>query len=119
MIVKSEAGIPNYGKLKLSTARYAFGRKFMDLGRADLALPQFLASIEDDRTQAREKALSRLGAGEALDVLGRRTEAIAQYRAVLTLNDVEGSYSQAKTFMKRPYAGAQGRGTAGQAPANQ
>ena len=104
VISKTNAGVPNYDKLKLSTARYFFGRKFLDLGRADLALPQFLASIDDDRTPSREKTLSRLGSGQALDQLGRRAAAVAQYRQVLASADIEGSRSQAKTLMKRPYS---------------
>jgi hypothetical protein len=36
VISKTNAGVPNYDKLKVSTARYFFGRRFMDLGRADL-----------------------------------------------------------------------------------
>ena len=75
----------------------------MDLERADLALPQFLASVEDGKTPLRESVLSRLGAGQALDSLGRRVEAVAEYRAVLALNDIEGSHRQAKGFIERPY----------------
>jgi len=45
----------------------------------------------------------RACAGQALDTLGRRDQAIAEYRAVLTLNDIEGSHRQAKAFIDRPY----------------
>ena len=75
----------------------------MDLKRTDLALPQFLASIEDSQTPPRETVLSHLAAGQALDLLGRCADAIAHYRAVLALNDIEGSHRQAKMFIERPY----------------
>jgi tetratricopeptide (TPR) repeat protein len=108
VLSKANAGTPNYNKLQLATARYTFGRKFMDLERPELALPQFLASVEDGRTPLREKVLSRLGAGQALDSLGRRDEAIAEYRVVLALNDIEGSHRQAKALIDRPYRGPRG-----------
>jgi tetratricopeptide (TPR) repeat protein len=103
VLSNADAGIPNYNKLQLATARYSFGQKFMDLERPELALRQFLASADDGRTPLRERVLSRLGAGQALDSLGRRDEAIVEYRAVLALNDIEGSHRQAKAFIDRPY----------------
>ena len=109
VLSKASAGVPNYDKLKLTTARYVFGQKFMDLKRADLALPQFFASIEDSRTAPRERVLSHLHAGQVLDLLGRRAEAVAQYRAVLALKDIERSHRHAKMFIERPYA-ASGQG---------
>jgi hypothetical protein len=75
----------------------------MDLERADLALPQFIASVNDRETPTRERVLSHLGAGEAFDLLGRRTEAIAQYREVLRFTDVEGSHRQAKEHLEYPF----------------
>jgi tetratricopeptide (TPR) repeat protein len=103
VLSKSDAGVPNYHRLKLATARYMFARKFMDLERADLALWQFLGSIEDVRTPPRERILSHLGAGQALDLLGRRAEAITKYQFVLELVDTEGSHRRAKAFIKQPY----------------
>jgi hypothetical protein len=106
VIANSEAGIPNFDRIKMATARYTFGQKFLDLERPDLALTQFLAAIQDNRTPERERVLSYLCAGKALDLLGRHTEALNQYRMVLTMSDIEGAHHQAKTFIDRPYRAA-------------
>jgi len=78
----------------------------MDLDRCDLALAQFLASLNDPATSARDLALAWLGAGQALDAVGRRTEAISDYRVVLSLQDVDGTHSRARNYIERPYLGS-------------
>jgi hypothetical protein len=48
-------------------------------------------------------ALARLKAGQVLDLLGRRGEALARYREVLALEDAAGAHREARRGIKRPY----------------
>ena len=51
----------------------------------------------------REGALARLKAGQVLDLLGRRVEALGRYREVLALEDVAGAHREAERCIDRPY----------------
>jgi hypothetical protein len=46
---------------------------------------------------------ARLRAAQALDLAGRRDEAVAEYRAILTLPNVYDSHEDAKRGLKEPY----------------
>jgi tetratricopeptide (TPR) repeat protein len=103
IIARSDAGGANYDKLKSGQARYAIGRKLMDLGCYDVALPQFLAALNDPALPARYIALAGLRTGQSLDALGRHADATARYRVVLLLQDFEGTHRQAKALIEQPY----------------
>jgi len=103
VIASSDAGVRNYDQLKSGRARYALGRKLMDLDRYDLALPQLRASLRDPAMTANQLASAWLAAGESLDALGRRADAIADYRLVLSLQDFDGTHRLAKNFIDQPY----------------
>ncbi len=100
---RAEGKTVNYGELPLGTFRYEMGRKFMELGRRDLAEEQFLKGIKDPRTPDREKALSHLHLGQILDSQGKRSQAIQQYQSVLKAPEFENSHSSAREFLKKPY----------------
>jgi hypothetical protein len=46
---------------------------------------------------------ARLRGAQALDLAGRRDEAVAQYKAVLALPNVYDSHEDAKRGLKEPY----------------
>ena len=48
---------------------------------------------------------ARLHAGQALDLQGKRAEAIAQYQAVLKRADIMDAHEQAKKGLKEAYKG--------------
>jgi tetratricopeptide (TPR) repeat protein len=106
IVARTDAGAENFGHLRSGHARYALGRKLIDLDRCDLALAQFLASVNDPATSARDLALAWLGAGQALDAVGRRTEAISDYRLVLSLQDVDGTHLHARNYIEKAYRAA-------------
>jgi tetratricopeptide (TPR) repeat protein len=103
VIEKSEQGAKNYQKLPIETFRYTVGGKLAELDYPSEALALFLKSTRDLTTPPREKALSHLRAGELLDLMGRREEAIAQYEEVRRLRDFEGSHKAASRYLKRPF----------------
>jgi tetratricopeptide (TPR) repeat protein len=109
VIAQSDAGVTNFDQLRSGHARYEFGQKMMELDRYHLALSQFQASVNYSGTSTRDLALAWLGAGQALDALGRRSEAVSDYRLVLSLQDFDGAHSNARNYIERPYRGAQHR----------
>jgi tetratricopeptide (TPR) repeat protein len=105
VIELAEQGRKNYQKLPIETFRYTVGRKLVELDYPSEALALFQMATRDPKTPPREKALSHLRAGELLDLMGRREEAIAQYEEVQRLRDIEGSHKAARRFLKKPYRG--------------
>jgi len=98
---------PNYQKIPLATFRVTAARKLLRLGDFASALTQFQTALEDPATPQKEKASAHLGAGQALDRLGRRDDAVRQYQAVLKLPGPDDARSQARELLSHPYQGAE------------
>ncbi len=98
---------PNYQKIPLPSFRVTAARKLLHLDDFASALVQFQTALEQSNTPEKEKISAHLGAGQALDRLGRREEALKQYQAVLRLPDLDESHSQAREFLSHPYRGAE------------
>lgn len=60
------------------------------------------------KTDAGLVSLAHLHAGEALDALGKRDEAMTQYQIVLKRENVFDSHKLASQYVKKPYAPAKG-----------
>jgi len=97
----------NYQRIPLTTFRITAARRLLRLEDFAAALASFQTALEDPATPQKEKTSAHLGAGQALDRLGRRDEAVRQYQAVLRLPNLNDSHSQAREFMSRPYEGAE------------
>jgi tetratricopeptide (TPR) repeat protein len=100
---KADEGAPNYQRLPLPAFRYSLGLELLAAGRREEALARFERVAADPEAPVREEALSRLKAGQVLDLLGRREEALARYREVLNLADVSGSHRDAERGIDRPF----------------
>jgi tetratricopeptide (TPR) repeat protein len=100
----AEQGRKNYQKVPLGTFRYTAGARLAELGERERALALFLKATQDPGTPEREKALSHLRAGEILDLLGQRAEAVSQYHVVQGLTEFEGSHEFASKYLDSPYA---------------
>ena len=100
---RAEEGRKNYHKVPLGTFRYTAGARLVALGERDRALRLFLEATRDPGTSEREKALSHLRAGEILDLLGKREEAVSQYEVVRELAEFEGSHDFADKYLDSPY----------------
>jgi tetratricopeptide (TPR) repeat protein len=77
-------------------------------GRGDYA--EAVARYNDVKRWPKSDAdlvsLSHLHSGQALDALGKRSEAIAEYQAALKRENVFDSHKLASQFIKKPYAPA-------------
>lgn len=51
------------------------------------------------------RVLAHLRQGMALDALGRRQEAVARYRQVLSMKDWSGAHERARAYLEQPYQG--------------
>ncbi len=96
--------VPNYQKLPLGKIRYPLGNRLLALGSNGEALDQFKGAVDDPETSDRERALSNLRAGEILDTMGRRDEAIDHYHRVGKLQEFEGSHETAAQYLLSPYS---------------
>ncbi len=100
---RAENKVPNYQKLPLEKIRYPLGKRLLALGSEDQALDQFKVAADDPDTPERERALSNLRAGEILDTMGRRGEAVSYYHRVQQLQAFDGSHEIAEQYLQSPY----------------
>lgn len=82
---------------------FSYGETLLETGQAQTALAHFQAAGHLPAAAADLTVLSRLRAGQALDLLGRRAEALAEYRQVLARQDVYDSKELAEKYLKKPY----------------
>src|ERR671920_1939022 len=72
-------------------------------GQAERAAKELAAAAAVPGAEASMVTRARLRAAQALDVAGRREEAMTQYKAVLALPNVYDSHEDAKRGIKEPY----------------
>jgi tetratricopeptide (TPR) repeat protein len=87
-------------------ARYQLAQIALRSGRLEEALEGFQ---ETERLAAERepdspyRILARLHQGMTLDLMGRRQEALAQYRSVLRMPDQAGAHRRARRYLQQPY----------------
>jgi hypothetical protein len=67
------------------------------------AAEQFLAATAVRRADAGMVSRAHLLAAQAFDIAGKRNEALAEYRIVLSRQNVYDSHDQARRGLKKPY----------------
>jgi tetratricopeptide (TPR) repeat protein len=82
---------------------FRYGDILLTAGQTDRAAREYLAAAKVPGAEPDLVTLSLLNAGQALDLSGKREDAMAQYRAVLTRPDVYEAHEQAKQGLKAPY----------------
>ena len=87
----------------LDLIHHRYGEALFTSGQFDQAAKEFLAAATVAGAEQGLATLSRLYAARALDLTGKRSEAIAQYRAVLSRPDVYDSHANAKRGVSEPY----------------
>lgn len=100
----AQRNVSNYQKLPLQKIRYPLGNRLLALGSKSDALDQFTVAADDPATSERERALSTLRAGEILDTMGRRDEAVSYYQRVTALREYDGSHESAEQYLLSPYS---------------
>lgn len=106
VIRSADGGQPGYTTGILNQALYFRGRALVSLSRPDEALATLarldaLTAGQDPETYFR--VWGRLRIGMIHDVAGRRTEAVAAYRAVLNMEDRAEAHDRARRYLKTPF----------------
>jgi tetratricopeptide (TPR) repeat protein len=82
---------------------YSWGLALSDKGDYKSALERFNAVRQWNKSDAGLTSLSILNAGKSLDAMGKRTEAVAEYQAVLKRENTYDAHKQANEYLKKPY----------------
>jgi tetratricopeptide (TPR) repeat protein len=82
---------------------FKYGEALMTAGQYEKAAKQFLAAAEVPGAQQGLATMSHLYAARALDLSGKRNDAMTQYRAVLARPNVYDAHDQAQTGLKEAF----------------
>ena len=82
---------------------FKYGEALITAGQFDHAAREFLASAETPGAQAGLVTMAHLYAARALDLVGKRNDAMTQYRAVLARPNVYDAHGQAQSGLKEVY----------------
>lgn len=101
----AEEGKPNYQRIGLAAFRWEVAEVLL-ASKPQAALERYQALLEDPSLDGRRRVLSTLRLGCAFDLLGRRDDAIWQYKGVLSMQDYDNAHAHADEYLKSPYVGA-------------
>jgi tetratricopeptide (TPR) repeat protein len=82
---------------------FRYGEALMIFGQPERAADEFRAAIDKAGLQSTLRSLARLRAAQALDVAGKRREALLEYRAVLEGPKTQRSFDEARRGLDQPY----------------
>lgn len=82
---------------------FRYAACLLEAGQYGPAAREFFAAAAAPRAESTLVTMAHLNAGHALDLAGRRAEAMTEYRAVLARPDVEGAHDLARKGMREPY----------------
>jgi tetratricopeptide (TPR) repeat protein len=82
---------------------FKYGEALMTAGQYDRAAKEFLASAEVPGAQQGLATMAHLYAARALDLAGKRNDALTQYRSVLARPNVYDAHDQAQSGLKEAF----------------
>ena len=87
----------------LAVIHFRFAEALLALSQSENAAHQFLAATTAADVDSQLVSRSHLRAAQAFDLAGKRKEALAEYRIVLTRPNTQDSLEQARRGLKEPY----------------
>ena len=87
----------------LDLVHFSYGDALLVAGQAERAAKELLATATMQGAESSMATRARLRAAQALDVAGKRDDAVTQYKAVLARPNVFDSHEDAKRGLKEPY----------------
>lgn len=87
----------------LDLVHFKYGEVLLTAGRGDRAATEFIAATKADGAEPALVTMAHLQAGRALDLAGKRNEAMSQYKVVLTRPDIYDAHDGAKKGLREPY----------------
>ncbi|HEY0547691.1 MAG TPA: hypothetical protein VGC91_20080 [Pyrinomonadaceae bacterium] len=91
------------GARSLDLIHYSYGEALITGEQYERAAKEFLAAANTSGAEATLATMSRLYAARSFDLAGKRSEALAQYRAVLARPDIYDSHDKAKHGLSEPF----------------
>jgi tetratricopeptide (TPR) repeat protein len=82
---------------------FQYGETLMGAGQFERAAKEFMATTATAGAEQGLVTQGHLRAAQAYDLAGKRNEALAQYRIVITRPDIYDSQSEAKRGLREPY----------------
>ena len=87
----------------LDLIHFRYGEALLLMGQAQRAATEFLAATTVREADAGTVSRAHLRAAQSFDLAGKRNEALAEYRVVLSRPNIYDSYDQARRGQKAPY----------------
>jgi tetratricopeptide (TPR) repeat protein len=87
----------------LDLIHFRYGEALLLMGQAPRAATEFLAATTVRGADAGTVSRAHLRAAQSFDLAGKRNEALAEYRVVLSRPNIYDSYDQARRGQKEPY----------------
>jgi hypothetical protein len=87
----------------IDLVHFRYGESLMVADQPDRAVREFLAVTTTPHGEPGLVTMAQLRAGQALDLAGKRDEAMARYRVVLTRPNVYDAHDAAKQGLREPY----------------
>jgi tetratricopeptide (TPR) repeat protein len=87
----------------LDLIHFRYGEALLLMGQPERAAREFLTATTVKGADAGTVSRAHLRAAQAFDLAGMRSEALAEYRVVLSRPNVYDSYDQARRGQKEPY----------------
>ncbi|HEV7683290.1 MAG TPA: tetratricopeptide repeat protein [Pyrinomonadaceae bacterium] len=87
----------------LDLVHFKYGEVLLTAGEGERAAKEFLAATKVDRAEPTLVTMAHLYAARAFDLAGKREEALAQYREVLTRPDIYAAHEEAKKGLREPF----------------
>jgi tetratricopeptide (TPR) repeat protein len=87
----------------LDLIHFRYGEALLLMRQAERAAREFLAATTIKEADAGTVSRAHLRAAQSFDLAGKRNEALAEYRVVLSRPNVYDSYDQARRGQKEPY----------------
>ena len=103
LLASAQHPAPNVPRPPLDLVHYNYGDALLVAGQAERAAKELLAAATVPGAESSMVTRARLRAAQALDVAGKREEALNEYKAVLARPNVFDSHEDAKRGLKEPY----------------
>ena len=87
----------------LDLVHFKYGEVLLTAGQGERAAREFLAATRVDRAEPALVTMAHLYAARAFDLVGKREDALAHYRQVLTRPDIYDSHDGAKKGLRQAY----------------
>ncbi|MGI8998022.1 MAG: tetratricopeptide repeat protein [Pyrinomonadaceae bacterium] len=94
---------------QLDQIHFQYGEALFVAGQHERAAKEFLAAATVANAEKNLATFARLRAAQSLDLAGKRSDALAQYKLVLESPNVYDSHEEAKRGLKEPFKKTDGK----------